>query len=231
MTTFLVTSLLFPVSTTWGTYLHAAGPAHVLLIVSALLGLDAFIAWVGRPARLDPAGGLARRRAHGVRVAAVPRRTDGDAVRRRPVPGVRDPLRGDRRRAGRDAPPDRRAGADHHELPDLAGRVATGAEALALPNESPESVADLAAPLRQPAARHGRRRARRLAGGPRRGRPGHGVLPRAGGSRARPTPGRPRRSTTFVSSRWPAREWRPVYSAADGRSPVAPRRSRRARPA
>ena len=33
ITTFLVTSLLFPVSTTWGTYLHAAGPAHVLLIV------------------------------------------------------------------------------------------------------------------------------------------------------------------------------------------------------
>src|SRR6185436_15548069 len=47
VTTFLVTSLVFPVSTTWGTYLHAAGPAHVLLIVSALLGLDAFIAWVG----------------------------------------------------------------------------------------------------------------------------------------------------------------------------------------
>ena len=39
-----VTSLLFPVSTTWGTYLHAAGPAHVLLIVSALLALDAAIA-------------------------------------------------------------------------------------------------------------------------------------------------------------------------------------------
>src|SRR6185436_15531873 len=39
VTTFLFTSLLFPVSTTWGTYLHAAGPAHVLLIVSALLAL------------------------------------------------------------------------------------------------------------------------------------------------------------------------------------------------
>ena len=48
ITTFLVTSLLFPVSTTWGTYLHAAGPAHVLLIVSALLGLDAGIERVGR---------------------------------------------------------------------------------------------------------------------------------------------------------------------------------------
>jgi hypothetical protein len=48
ITTFLVTSLLFPVSTTWGTYLHAAGPAHVLLIVCALLALDAVIERVGR---------------------------------------------------------------------------------------------------------------------------------------------------------------------------------------
>jgi hypothetical protein len=34
---FLITSLLFPVSTTWGTFLHAAGAVHVLLIISALL--------------------------------------------------------------------------------------------------------------------------------------------------------------------------------------------------
>ena len=46
--TFLVTSLLFPVATTWGTFLHAAAPVHVLLIVSALGGLDAVLAWVGR---------------------------------------------------------------------------------------------------------------------------------------------------------------------------------------
>lgn len=45
--TFLVTSLVFPVATTWGTFLHAAGPAHVLLVISALLGLDALIARVG----------------------------------------------------------------------------------------------------------------------------------------------------------------------------------------
>jgi hypothetical protein len=48
ITTFLVTSLLFPVSTTWGTYLHAAGPAHVLLIVCALLALDAAIERLGQ---------------------------------------------------------------------------------------------------------------------------------------------------------------------------------------
>jgi hypothetical protein len=45
--TFLITSLVFPVSTTWGTFLHASGPAQVLLVVSALLALDASIAWVG----------------------------------------------------------------------------------------------------------------------------------------------------------------------------------------
>ncbi|MEA2518908.1 MAG: hypothetical protein QOF49_988, partial [Chloroflexota bacterium] len=45
---FLVTSLLFPISTTWGTFLHAAGAIHVVLIISALLGLDRLIAAIGR---------------------------------------------------------------------------------------------------------------------------------------------------------------------------------------
>jgi hypothetical protein len=46
--TFLFTSLVFPVATTWGTFLHAAGPVHVLLVISALLGLDRLIEAVGR---------------------------------------------------------------------------------------------------------------------------------------------------------------------------------------
>ena len=46
--TFLVTSLVFPVATTWGTFLHAAGPAHVLLVLSALLALDGMFAWLSR---------------------------------------------------------------------------------------------------------------------------------------------------------------------------------------
>ena len=45
---FLVTSLAFPVSTTWGTFLHAAGAVHVLLMISALLALDRLIAAIGR---------------------------------------------------------------------------------------------------------------------------------------------------------------------------------------
>ena len=44
---FLVTSLLFPVATTWGTFLHAAGAIHVLLLVVCLVALDALIARVG----------------------------------------------------------------------------------------------------------------------------------------------------------------------------------------
>jgi hypothetical protein len=46
--TFLVTSLIFPVSTTWGTFLHAAGAVYVLLAISCLVALDAFIAVVHR---------------------------------------------------------------------------------------------------------------------------------------------------------------------------------------
>jgi hypothetical protein len=45
--TFVITTLVFPVSTTWGTFLHAAGAIHVLLIVACLLGLDWAIATVG----------------------------------------------------------------------------------------------------------------------------------------------------------------------------------------
>ncbi len=45
--TFIVTSLVFPVATTWGTFLHAAGPVHVLLVISALLALDAGLARLG----------------------------------------------------------------------------------------------------------------------------------------------------------------------------------------
>jgi hypothetical protein len=46
--TFTATTLFFPVATTWGTFLHAAGPVQVLLLASCLLGLDALIVRVGR---------------------------------------------------------------------------------------------------------------------------------------------------------------------------------------
>ena len=44
--TLLVTSVLFPVATLWGTFEHAAGPLLVALIVVAAVGADAFVARV-----------------------------------------------------------------------------------------------------------------------------------------------------------------------------------------
>jgi hypothetical protein len=46
--TFLVATLVFPVQTRWGTFLHASIPAAVVLLVAGLAGLDAGLAWVGR---------------------------------------------------------------------------------------------------------------------------------------------------------------------------------------
>lgn len=46
--TFMVTTVVFPVATTWGTFLHAAGAVHVLLILSALLAGDSVLAAVSR---------------------------------------------------------------------------------------------------------------------------------------------------------------------------------------
>jgi len=40
---FLVATLLFPVATTWGTFLHAAGAIHVLVLISALIVLDRLV--------------------------------------------------------------------------------------------------------------------------------------------------------------------------------------------
>ncbi len=62
---FVFISLVFPAATQWGTFLHAAGPAHVLLVLSALLALDAAIArlgqrlgWTNPVAWLGPALGV-----------------------------------------------------------------------------------------------------------------------------------------------------------------------------
>lgn len=63
--TFIVTTTVFPVSTTWGTFLHASGPIDVLIVVSALLALDAAVArlatrlgWTRPVAWLGPLFGI-----------------------------------------------------------------------------------------------------------------------------------------------------------------------------
>ena len=144
VTTFLVTSLLFPVSTTWGTYLHAAGPAHVLLIVAALLGLDAFIAWVGqkrgwtRPvawlgATLTVAASLLFLAAP----TGMPFVEGQSAALATRYQAIEDALAA----AGR---PITEQGPIITNFPVWLD-VATGAQGLALPNEAPGSVTELAA--------------------------------------------------------------------------------------
>ena len=139
--TFLVTTFVFPIATTWGTFLHSAGPVHVLLVVSAVAAMDAFVAWVGarrrwRPdsAALGPAflailaatflyvtiSGIS-----GVSTSTEKRLTD--LFRAMDAAGV--PIT-------ENAP----AIADFPIWIAEAGRVPT----LALPDESPESVLDLA---------------------------------------------------------------------------------------
>jgi 4-amino-4-deoxy-L-arabinose transferase-like glycosyltransferase len=44
--TYVATGVLFPVATLWGTFEHASGPLLVGLIVAAVLGGDAFVAWL-----------------------------------------------------------------------------------------------------------------------------------------------------------------------------------------
>ena len=46
--TFVATTLLLPVSTTWGTFLHASAAVQVLLLISALVVLDRLLAAIGR---------------------------------------------------------------------------------------------------------------------------------------------------------------------------------------
>ncbi|HEX5239895.1 MAG TPA: hypothetical protein VFW20_02755 [Candidatus Limnocylindrales bacterium] len=63
---FAVATLVFPVATTWGTFLHAAGAIHVLILISALLVLDRLIErvriareWTRPVAWLGPAAATA----------------------------------------------------------------------------------------------------------------------------------------------------------------------------
>ena len=56
--TFAVTTLIFPVATTWGTYLHASEATQVLLVVGCLFALDEAIVRIGAgaPGRIRSRG-------------------------------------------------------------------------------------------------------------------------------------------------------------------------------
>ena len=139
--TFLVTTFVFPVSTTWGTFLHAAGPIHVLLLISAMAGLDALIAWVGARRQWRPSSAVLGPAF--LAMLAVP-------FLLVTISGIAGVSTGTEKRladlframdaAGMPVTANAPVIADFPIWVAEAGRVST----LALPDESPESVLDLA---------------------------------------------------------------------------------------
>jgi hypothetical protein len=145
--TFTATTLLFPVSTTWGTFLHAAGPVHVLLIVSCLVGLDLLIVRVGRwrgwtrpVAWLAPTLTLAVAVLFSVAIVGYGNQARTVALRY-------DVLGAELTDAG--LPPDR-IGPVITDFPIWFAEE-TGHHAIALPNEPPSSILDLAQAFSPPA--------------------------------------------------------------------------------
>ena len=216
--TFLVTSLLFPVATTWGTFLHAAVPAHVLLLLSGLGALDAGIARLGRRLAWDkPVAWLGPLLAIFASllfsVALLPSFGGGARATERHVRGPRPP-------DGRDRRPVRRLGAGHPRLPDLA----RGDRARAQPRAAQRVAVGRPGPgerVRRPLADQRQGRPRRVARDPRRRRPGRGVLRGGAPARSRTTPSTPPRSRGSGCSGSNARASRgpECPETASGRSP------------
>ena len=155
--TFLIAALVFPVSTTWGTFLHAAGAIHVLLVIAALLVLDRVIGWVGaRRGWTNPVAwlGPAFAIAGCLLFSAVLLPADGRGSREAAE-------RYDAIAAAFDGLPAADGTPDPIDLTTEPGPVITDfpiwfAEAtrhhtLALPNESPDSILDLAGSFDPPA--------------------------------------------------------------------------------
>jgi hypothetical protein len=139
--TFLVTTLAFPVATQSGTYLHAAGPAFVLLTICCVIALDGFIARVGKLRRwtrpvawLGPAFALAAiAPLCVVSVATVSRGADEVRARYDALPAAMA-------RAGVPLDGSRPVITDNPIWLAESARIPT----LALPEESPDAVLDLA---------------------------------------------------------------------------------------
>jgi hypothetical protein len=142
LVTFLFTSLVFPAATQWGTFLHAAGAINVLIVISALLALDAGIArlaarqgwtrpvaWLG--AALGVFGSLL------FSVALLPTFGEGS----RSTAALYDELAVRMAAAGH--PLDERAGPVISNFPIWMAETAR-VPSLALPDEPPADVLDLA---------------------------------------------------------------------------------------
>jgi hypothetical protein len=141
LVTFLFTSLVFPAATQWGTFLHAAGAIHVLMVISALLALDAGIArlaarqgWTRPVAWLGPTLGVFGSLLFSV--VLLPTFGDGS----RSTATLYDEL--GVRMAAAGYPLDERAGPVISNFPIWMAETAR-IPALALPDEPPEDVLDL----------------------------------------------------------------------------------------
>ena len=142
LVTFLVTSLLFPAATQWGTFLHGAAPVHVLLVLSGILALDAAITLLGRRmlwARsvtwVGAVGAIAVSLMFSVTLLPGYGQSSRDTARHFDELGARMAAIG--------RPLDRTAGPVISNFPIWMAETRR-IPALALPNESPEDVLDLA---------------------------------------------------------------------------------------
>jgi hypothetical protein len=139
---FLVATLLFPVATTWGTFLHAAGAIHVLVLISALVALDRMVerlrssrdwtrpvAWLGATAAI----------ATSLLITGV--LVPSDAAAGRDTAALYAALPNALAQAGAPLPTD-----GSPVITDFPIWLATedGVHAIALPNERPAEVLDLA---------------------------------------------------------------------------------------
>ena len=141
--TFSVTTLVFPVATTAGTFLHSSGAIHALLIVASLVALDAIIATVGRHrAWTRPVAWLGPVLTAGTAMLLTISLLPGQSEDARAAEAAYAALPGRLAAAGYPLPSDGRPVISDHAI-WLAW--ATGHRAIALPDERPSSVLDLAA--------------------------------------------------------------------------------------
>jgi len=142
LATFLVATLAFPVATLAGTFLHAAGAIHVLVVLSALVVLDALVervrvarAWTRPVAWIGPLLAVAG----GALLGGTLLLQDGAGARA--VAARYAALPGALSEAGAPLPADGSPVISDHPI-----WLATedGVRAIALPDESPADVLDLA---------------------------------------------------------------------------------------
>jgi len=140
---FLITSLLFPAATQWGTFLHAAAPVHVLLVLTGILGLDAVITRLG-----ERAGWTRSASWVGALGSAIVSLMFTAVLLPSYGQGSRDTARHFEELGARMAaigrPLDRSAGPVISNFPIWIAETQR-VDSLALPDESPEDVLDLAA--------------------------------------------------------------------------------------